>query len=582
MIEFKKKLEILLIGQKAKVVIIIFLFLLSSCLEFIGIGLIGPYVALVTNTDSTFIKFIPYLNIMDFENDRINMVYFLSIILISIFIFKAFFIVFIYYFVARYGQDQMIRLRSLLMSSYQNLDYNIFLKRNSAEYVYNIIELTNRYATGVLVPLLKSFGEIILATAILILLIVQNPFVLIIFIFLIVSLIFFYDFLTKKKLKNLGLKADQSATEIVKAVNESMVGFKEVRVLGKENYFHNSLLKGARNYGNSVTLLNTLSAIPRYIFEVLIVLLMTVMIFISLEYSVLENNLFETLSIFGVAAIRLIPTTNIIISSITQVRFNKAAVDTLSNDIISLNDNKFIKFNEITSSSIKEEFKDLRLEDVNFKYPNTSQKALKNINLNIKAGTAVGLIGPSGSGKTTLVDLLLGLHKPQSGKIYFNDKVINENKFNLKTQVAYLPQEVFMLDATLAENITLSENLKDDNKERVESALKKAKLDQLINKLPDGIYTKIGERGVRLSGGQRQRLALARAFYHGRNILILDEATSALDNETENEIIKEIYNLKSSMTIIVIAHRLSTVKHCDIVYTIEDGKIISSSKPTNV
>ena len=199
--------------------------------------------------------------------------------------------------------------------------------------------------------------------------------------------------------------------------------------------------------------------------------------------------------------------------------------------------------------------------------------------MEITAGQSIGLIGPSGSGKTTLVDLLLGLLDPQEGEACFNGKPLKECLREWRAQIAYLPQQVFLVDDTLRRNVALGVAEAEIDNDRLQEALRQARLWELVEHLPQGLDTMLGERGVRLSGGQRQRVALARAFYHHREILVMDEATSALDNETEREIVEEIQRLKGSKTMIVIAHRVTTVQHCDWIYKLENGRIIASGPP---
>ena len=230
----------------------------------------------------------------------------------------------------------------------------------------------------------------------------------------------------------------------------------------------------------------------------------------------------------------------------------------------------------------KTSFKDLRLRNVVFSYHNKQQLALEDISMKIQSGDSIGLIGLSGSGKTTLLDILLGLLEPQSGDIEFNGRQLQDNLEEWRSQVAYLPQQVFLIDNSMRCNVALGveESVIDETKLR--EALRQARLSELVEQLPEGVDTILGERGVRLSGGQRQRVALARAFYHGRSVLVMDEATSALDNETEKEIVAEIQRLKGQKTMIVIAHRLTTVQHCDRIYRLEQGRIVEEGTPDQV
>ena len=229
-----------------------------------------------------------------------------------------------------------------------------------------------------------------------------------------------------------------------------------------------------------------------------------------------------------------------------------------------------------------EPFSVLELKNIEYTYPNTLTKALDKINFTIEKGESIGVIGKSGSGKSTLMDLILGLLEPQKGEIYFNKSQINNLADEWRIQVAYLPQEIFLIDSTIRNNITFSEDKKSINDNLVIESLKKARLSEFVEQLPKGLDTILGEKGVRLSGGQKQRIALARAFYHKRSILILDESTSALDNETEQEIVKEIHRLKGIKTIIVIAHRLSTVANCDRIYRLNEGSVVEVGTPQEI
>ena len=222
-------------------------------------------------------------------------------------------------------------------------------------------------------------------------------------------------------------------------------------------------------------------------------------------------------------------------------------------------------------------FQTIELKNVQFSYPDTNKPAINNISLKIKSGDSIGLVGLSGSGKSTLVDILLGLLEVDKGGIFYNNKPLSECLLQWQAQVAYLPQEIFLMDNTLKNNIALG--VEDDciDLDRLNLAIKKAKIKELVSQLPHGVNTSVGEGGVRLSGGQRQRVALARAFYYNKSVLVMDESTSALDYETEREIVNEIKQLKGRVTLIVIAHRLSTIEHCDRVYRLDDGRIIENN-----
>ena len=265
------------------------------------------------------------------------------------------------------------------------------------------------------------------------------------------------------------------------------------------------------------------------------------------------------------------------------MRKNRNSVSRLYKDINELSEFKYIE-NIIKKTRAKNigTFSSLTLKQVSFSYPDTKNDSLISVSMEINAGESIGIIGSSGSGKTSLIDVMLFLLKPSLGKIFFNGVLMDDVVHEWRKQVAYLPQQVFLIDGTLQQNIALGVNHKDVNHQLIDKVVVQSRLSELVGQLPDGINTMIGERGVRISGGQRQRVALARALYHERNVLIMDESTSALDNETESEIIKEIELLKGLKTMVIIAHRLSTLQHCDRIYRLKDGRLLEEGTYSDV
>jgi len=296
------------------------------------------------------------------------------------------------------------------------------------------------------------------------------------------------------------------------------------------------------------------------------------------------NNLkalVPTIGFIGMAALRLLPVIHGLSNSLVHLRHNRFAVGWLYTDLIKLKESpKSVckSYNKSTNG----EFHELVLDGIQYFYPESKMPALDQISLRIQEGETVGFIGPSGAGKTTLVDLMLGLLKPSKGSLLYNGEELKGSLSRWQSQIAYLPQQVFLIDNTLRNNVALGINDNEIDDQLVHESLNNASLQEFVDTLPQGIETELGERGVRLSGGQRQRVAIARAFYHGRNVLVMDEATSALDHETESEIVEEIKRLKRKKTIIVIAHRLTTVKHCDRIYCLEKGKIVNSGPPSKI
>jgi len=282
---------------------------------------------------------------------------------------------------------------------------------------------------------------------------------------------------------------------------------------------------------------------------------------------------------FSVAAIRLFPSVNQIVSGISHIRFGRPAVSLLYEDI---KRSENIIEEPLRNMKNAPEFESIEVNDISFTYPTRDYKVISDLSFIISKGDSVGIIGPSGSGKTTLLDILLGLIEVDAGSILYNGKDLSEHLEEWKSHVAYIPQNVFIIDDNIVRNVALGVSDELVDLARLNNAIDQSKLRELVEQMPEGINTMLGESGIQLSGGQRQRIALARAFYHNRDVLVMDEATSSLDDETEKEIVNEISNLKGEKTLIVIAHRLSTVKHCDHIYRIEKGVIIDQGDYSSV
>ena len=384
-----------------------------------------------------------------------------------------------------------------------------------------------------------------------------------------------YDRLFRANVKKYGENSSNGAARMYQGINEGLEGFKEVRVLGKNSYFQQMVTEGSKKVSENSIKASMIMMAPRYLLQFILIFFVVVVVVGTLTLDGDVISLAPTLGVFGVASLRIMPTANLLVSGITQIRFSRHATSRLYADLKHLEQIKSPKEQISTLSQDKiEPFSKLSLNNLKFRYVNAKQWALQDLTLSINAGESIGLIGPSGAGKTTLVDVLLGLLEPNEGELLYNGHSMKLALSDWRNQVAYLPQEVFLIDNTLRSNVAMGLDETEIDDDRLNKTLKQARLIELIEQLPQGVNTVLGERGVRLSGGQRQRVALARAFYHERSVLVMDEATSSLDNETEQEIVEEIKHLKGQKTLIVIAHRLTTVKHCDRIYKLEKGRIV--------
>jgi ATP-binding cassette, subfamily B, bacterial PglK len=392
----------------------------------------------------------------------------------------------------------------------------------------------------------------------------------------------------KHKIARWGKNCSDAITGMIRAVNHGMGGFKETKIIGCESYFENELASQAQQYSVNASLAVSFGNLPRYAIEAFLITFLVTFTFFYISTN--QGDLSSVLGIFALASIRLLPAISNLITAINTIRFSAVSLDKIYLDLKELesveidNDSKLF-INTISGNHSKPifSFKDkITLDNVSYAYPHSEKTSLDRISLVIEKGESIGFIGKSGAGKTTLVDAILGLLTPQKGDIMIDGTSIYTNLRAWQNSIGYVPQSIFLIDDTLEKNVAFGvpDHLIDLH--RLEKALEAAQLEELVTQLPNGLKTMVGERGVLLSGGQRQRLGIARALYHERDILVFDEATAALDNETEASVTESIKSLSGIKTMIIIAHRLSTLVHCDRIYQLERGSLVKSGSYSEV
>ena len=567
----------LLEDDKRKLPSMIIMFMAISILDFVGLAMVAPYINLFVNKEKTeeiVQKIIEQTDILLTTETFISIA---GIILISFFLIKTIVSLWNQYKITKFSENQRVKLQTKLMQSYQSLEYKEYLERNSAEYIHTIQTKVSHYV-AILSTILKTISDSLIVVAIVVYLAWQNIFVLTLLLVLLGSAILLYDKSFRKKLGYYGMECNKASKLIVQSINESMTGFKELKILKKETYFLDKLKKNAKIIGNNATKQKLIQIAPGYLMEFILIFFAISLIYISSKLNDDITEILPTISVFGLAALRLKPIAYNLSSSLSNMHFMRNSVKLLHRDFIKIKSSNKLKVKEKQKNEIhlqkKDVFKNLELKKVSYAYNETTKDILNEITLEIKAGESIGIIGKSGSGKTTLIDILIGLLEIKSGEIRYNNQNITTEFKDWQSEVAYLPQEVFLIDNSLKVNIALEEDINDIKEIKIKEALRKSRLIELVTELPQGLNTMLGENGMRLSGGQRQRIALARAFYNEKNVLIMDEATSALDTSTEKEIVDEIQFLKGKLTMIVIAHRQNIVENCDSIYKIERGNLI--------
>ena len=569
-----------LLGEdKKKIPKFIFIFLSAAVLDMLGIGLIGPYVAMILNPAIADNFFGSMEIFFDIEKSHADWIVLSSLFLLCLFLVKTAAAIWINYLIVSFSMSQQSRLRIELMDIYQNIPYSKYLYRNSSHYIYSIQTLTQHYAFYIVMSGMRTMSDGIVAITILLLLAWINIKALILLILLLVVVLVVYDNLFRKKILSLGELSNNTEGEIIRTINEGIDGIKEIRLLGCENYFLNKVKDNSIAYRKHYTKSQSIATAPRYLLEFSMIAFVCLFVLFSMSSG---NGNFEafipTLSAFGLASVRLMPSANVLSHSFMQMRLRRDSVSKLYEDLRLLKKQE----NQSNFDLHRSKFSKLTLKNVSYRYPSSNYNSISNINLEIKSGETVGIIGPSGAGKTTLLDILLGMLDPTSGVVEFNKKDLRQNKGYWKRSIAYLPQQAFLVDDSLRKNIALGVLDKDIDSNKINDAIKSSKLTSLVESMPNGLDTIIGEKGIRLSGGQRQRIILARAFYYDRDILVMDESTSSLDNKVDEEISKEIRQLKGTKTIIIVSHRMSTLKSCNRIYKIENGEIVKVGEPKDM
>ena len=420
--------------------------------------------------------------------------------------------------------------------------------------------------------------ELVAVIGIATVLLIQEPFGSIIIFFFILFFSLIMQVLTKKKLLKWGSIRQQHDGLMKKKLAHGLLGIKNIKLKANESFFLNEFNFHNLKKVSVIAKQYALTFFPRLYLELLAVSGLVFYIIFSLNSSVKPELLLPTIGLFMAAAFRILPSANRIIGSFQYIRYSKPVVDIIYDEFNLINSNSYNP-NLISKNILFN--KKIELKDICYSYEleESKENVLKKINLTINKGESIGIIGQSGSGKSTLIDILLGLLIPNSGSIELDGVLIPKNKLLWKSNVGYVPQSIFLSDDTIRKNIAfgvLEENIDSDN---IARAISEAQLTDFINDLPDGINTIVGEQGDRISGGQKQRIGLARALYYDPSLLILDEATSALDNQTEKLIMETVFSLSDSKTIIIVAHRLSTLDNCTKIISLKNGIISKIGSP---
>ena len=570
----KKLFYLLTPHERKRMGLLLIMMLLMALLDMIGVASIMPFIAVLSNPEiiqenSILNTLFEYSGRFGVETNE-QFFFFLGIIIFVLLIFSLTFKALTTYAQFRFTLLREFTIGKRLIEGYLHQPYSWFLNRHSADLGKTILSDVGRVVSSGITPLVNLISNSIVVIVLLALLIFINPKLAIISLLVLSSAYVLVYSLVRSFLYRIGQETAKTNYLRFKSVIEAFGAAKEIKLGGFEDIYIKRFSEPAQKYANYQAYSYATGQIPRFALEAIAFGGLILVILNLMTDSESFNSILPVIALYAYAGYRLMPALQQIYISVTSLRFIGSTLDNLYNDL------KKLEKQEFSENKYTLPFNDkITLRQITYNYPNTSQSVLKNINISISANKRIGIVGKTGSGKTTLVDIILGLLNAQSGNLLVDGQIINRNnQKSWQNSIGYVPQKIFLTDDTIAANIAFGVDVKDIEYDKIVQASKIANLHEFVtNELPLQYQTSIGERGVRLSGGQSQRIGIARALYHEAKVLVFDEATSALDNQTEKAVMEALQNISKETTIIIIAHRLNTVRDCDEIFFLEKGEV---------
>jgi len=570
-----KILSLLTGREKVRLSLLLGAVLVMGLIDVLGVSSILPFMTVVAKPE--MIQSNTYLNEAFNWSGAENVYGFLfdlGLLALAIALCSNAFALAVYWATLRFSHGLGYALSLRMIKMYLRQDYSFFLDRNSSTLTLNATGEVEGVVYGIFIPLLQMVTKVAGAVCILVLVVFVDPLLAALFMGIVGGSYVLIFLFAKGRVADLGQTSQDQNRIRYRQTTEAFSSIKDLKLLSREQYYFNRIAVAAAGYGRNATLQGTIAAAPRYLMETvgLGAIVVLVLYLIAMKHDL--STTIPVLVLYAFTGYRLMPAFQAIFQNLTIIRFNWPSVELISAEMERLKPEDSVTWGFETLRPMQFH-RDIVLKAVSFTYPTGPKAVLLDLELQIKKNTTIGLVGTTGGGKTTVVDLILGVLTPTTGKLVIDGTPIGAmNVRAWQANIGYVPQQIYLSDASIASNIAFGISETEIDMKSVERASRAAQLhDFVVGELPNGYSTEVGERGIRLSGGQRQRIAIARALYRDPNVLVLDEATSSLDGITENAVVDAINKFSHHKTIITIAHRISTVTHCDVIYVLESGRI---------